>query len=102
MAPICHCYGHIPKVNAVPEFYELKKNSVQFSEEFNEFKSNRISEKSKPNFTAQNHVSIVKSDVNNEEKCKIEVLDEKEKRKSNDVEMKVFKVIKKGEEGTFF
>lgn len=96
MPPICQYYGHYPKVNAVPEFYELKKSSVQFSQTPIESKFSDIPEKSIPNFTAQNHVSIVKSDVRQEEKCKLEVLDEKEKHKSNDIEMKVFKVIKKG------
>jgi hypothetical protein len=97
LPPICHCYSHYPKViNAVPQCFEPKKSSIQFNDTPNEFKYNEISQKDKPNFIAQNHVSIAKSDVQKDDECKLEILDEKDKHKSNDIEMKVFKVIKKG------
>lgn len=96
MPPICHCFSHYPKENAISNGYELKKNSVQFNETPNEFKFNEVTEKSKPIFTAQNHVSIIKSDVKKEGECTLEVLDEKGKHKSNEIETKVFKVMKKG------
>lgn len=96
MPPICHCFNHFPKINAAPEHFEVKKNSVQF----NETPNAESFDISKPIFTAQNHVLKVKSDDNKEE-CKLELLDERQNLKSNNIETNIFKIIRKGKKDNF-
>lgn len=91
---ICNCY-----VDLKSNFYALKENSVQFKEKFDEVKKiNEIKSSSSSNnfdITAQKNLLKNKSSFDNGE-CSLDILDEKERKKSNDVEMKVFRIIKKG------
>lgn len=90
----CHCYSYL-KSN------ELLENSatplqVKISKEKEELTS--FSNNNNNNITAQNNQNDTKFEKG---ECSLEILNEKDKKSSNEVhEMKTFRVMKKGEFNT--
>ena len=91
---VCNCYTDLKS-----NFYSLKENSVQFKEKLDEvLKINETkSSISNNNFDITAQKNVLKNKTTFEDgECSLNILDERERKKSNDVEMKVFRIIKKG------
>lgn len=91
---LCNCYSADLRSN----FYNLKETSVQFKEKLDEVKKiNETKSSSSNNFNTTAQKNSLKNKTTSENgECSIDILDERERKKSSDVEMKVFKIIKKG------